>query len=139
MLSERDVELVRRAKELGASLAGDEDHSVAAAAYDEAGELVTAVNAHHFTGGPCAELVLLGKAAERRRPVRLATVVAVLGESGAVIAPCGRCRQALFDYYPDTRVVVHGKNGLVSLPLTELLPFPYDWRVHEPGAPAVPG
>ncbi|GAA4856369.1 ASCH domain-containing protein [Saccharopolyspora rosea] len=136
MLSERDWELVQHATELAAELGDDDDHSVVAAAYDADGEIVTGINAYHFTGGPCAELVLLGQAARKRVPVRLTTIVAVLERTGGVIPPCGRCRQVLFDYHADTRVVVRGKNGLESVGIAELLPFPYDWRAYEPDAPA---
>ena len=37
-------------------LTGDSNHTVAAAAIDVTGEIFTAVNNYHFTGGPCAEL-----------------------------------------------------------------------------------
>ena len=134
VLSERDLRLVRRATELAESLGDSDDHSVAAAGYDDSGEIVTGVNVFHFTGGPCAELVLLGRAAERRVPVRLEAIVAVGTPSLAVFPPCGRCRQVLFDYYPDTRVVVHGKDGLQAVPVRELLPFAYDWRAPDRGA-----
>lgn len=50
------------------------------------------VNVFHFTGGPC------------------------LDQGHGVIPPCGRCRQILFDYYPEIRAIVHGKNGYESLP-----------------------
>lgn len=131
VLSERDVELVRQATERADSIGDVDGHSVAAAAYDDRGQLVTAVNASHFTGGPCAELALLGRAAELHRPVRLDTVVAVRGNVG-VIPPCGRCRQVLFDYHPGTRAIVRTKSGLEALPITDLLPFPFDWRAYDP-------
>lgn len=44
-------------------LTGDPNHTVAAAAMDATGRIFTAVNDYHFTGGPCAELVVLGVAA----------------------------------------------------------------------------
>ncbi|MFG3254795.1 ASCH domain-containing protein [Streptomyces sp. NPDC048172] len=132
MLSERDWTLVRHAAEVAAGLGEDDDHTVVAAAYDADGTLVTGVNAHHFSGGPCAEQVLIGRAAERRMPVRLDTVVACLKEPAAVLPPCGRCRQMLFDYHPETRVVVRGRNGLESVAVRDLLPYAYDWRAYEP-------
>lgn len=76
------------------ALTGDTNHTVAAAAMDSTGRIHTAVNDYHFTGGPCAELVVLGVAAAAEAGP-LTTMVAV-GDSGrGVIAPCGRCRQVL--------------------------------------------
>jgi cytidine deaminase len=59
--SERRV--VDAAQHLAATLGDDPNHTVAAAAMDTAGRIHTAVNVFHFTGGPCAELVVLGAAA----------------------------------------------------------------------------
>lgn len=137
VLSERDLELVRQATERADGIGDVAGHSVAAAAYDDRGQLVTGVNASHFTGGPCAELALLGRAADLHRPVRLDVVVAVRANAG-VIPPCGRCRQVLFDYHPDTRAIVRTKTGLTALPITELLPFPFDWRAYGPDAGGPP-
>lgn len=71
--------------------------------------------------------------------MRLGTIVAVLKRGLAVIPPCGRRRQVLFDYHAGIRVVVHGKNGLESVGIAELLPFPFDWKAYEPdaGGPAL--
>lgn len=135
MLSDSDLRLVRRATDLADQLDGHDDHTVTSAAYDEDGELVTGVNSHHFTGGPCAELVLLGNAAERRSPVRLRTITAVLSGARAVIPPCGRCRQVLFDYHRATRVIVHGRNGLEAVAVEDLLPYAFDQRVYWPDGP----
>ncbi|GAA2094714.1 hypothetical protein GCM10009801_63060 [Streptomyces albiaxialis] len=132
MLSERERALVRHAAEVAEGLGEDDDHTVVAAAYDADGALVTGVNAYHFSGGPCAEQVLIGRAAERRIPVRLDTVVAYLKHPAAVLPPCGRCRQMLFDYHPGTRVVVRGRNGLEAVGVRDLLPYAYDWRAYEP-------
>lgn len=59
--SERRV--VETAERLATTLGNDPNHTVAAAAMDTSGRIHTAVNVYHFTGGPCAELVVLGAAA----------------------------------------------------------------------------
>jgi cytidine deaminase len=51
------------ANALVAQLGNNPLHSVAAAAMDTLGHIYTGVNVAHFTGGPCAELVVLGAAA----------------------------------------------------------------------------
>ncbi len=86
-------------------LGGDPNHTVAAAAMDTQGRIFTGVNVHHFTGGPCAELVVLGAAAANRAGP-LVTIAAVGDEGRGVLAPCGRCRQVLIDQHPDCFVVM---------------------------------
>lgn len=72
---------------------------MAAVARARDGRIVTAVNVYHFTGGPCAELVLIGAAAAQGS-YELDTVVAVGDRDRGVAPPCGRCRQVLLDFAP---------------------------------------
>jgi cytidine deaminase len=99
---------------------------MAAAARARDGRIVTAVNAYHFTGGPCAELVLIGAAAAQGA-YELETIVAVGDRDRGVVPPCGRCRQVLLDYFPTIRVIV----GEGAVPITELLPETYVWADHQ--------
>jgi cytidine deaminase len=128
VLTDQDLALVERARVAIAGVASDDNHRVAAAAYDSAGKVFTGVNVYHFSGGPCAEPVAMGNAVGSegvRLP--LTAMVAVLA-GGEVIPPCGRCRQMLFDYYPEIRVIVRGRAGLVAMPIHDLLPYAYDQR-----------
>lgn len=52
-----DHQLVRAAAHVAATRCRDDNHTMAAAARARDGRIVIAVNAYHFTGGPCAELV----------------------------------------------------------------------------------
>ena len=54
-------------------------------------------------------------------------VVAVANDDRGVISPCGRCRQFMFDYYPDIRVIVKIGEGekLGTVGVDELLPYAY--------------
>jgi cytidine deaminase len=99
---------------------------VAAAARARDGRIVTAVNAYHFTGGPCAELVVIGAAAAQGA-YELDTIVAVGDRDRGVIPPCGRCRQVLLDYFPTIKVIV----GNRTVPITDLLPETYVWADHQ--------
>lgn len=128
------MDLVRTAVDLIARRQGNEGHSVASAALDSGGDVHTGFNVSHFTGGPCAELVALGSAAASSEHLPLTTIVAALDGDRGVIPPCGRCRQVLFDYFPDIRVIIRGKGGLEAVPVTELLPHVFDWRALVPGA-----
>lgn len=116
----------------------DENHTVASAARSNAGVTFVGVNVYHFTGGPCAELVVLGVAATAGVLAKdLSTIVAVgrtpskeLGGEPTidVISPCGRCRQVLMDYNPEIRVLIVDDGGnLVPVELWALLPHAYVW------------
>lgn len=109
-----------------AVLTGDPNHTVAAAAMDTVGRIYTGVNVFHFTGGPCAELVVLGQAAAAGAGP-LATMVAVGDRGRGVIAPCGRCRQVLLDQHPDCLVIVPGEGEPDLVPVRKLLPHTYNF------------
>ncbi|MEU1711106.1 cytidine deaminase [Streptomyces sp. NPDC005706] len=96
----------------------------------ESAGIATAVNAHHFTGGPCAELVLIGAAAAQGA-YELETIVAVGDRDRGVVPPCGRCRQVLLDYFPGLGVVVGGSDGVRTVPVADLLPESYVWADHQ--------
>ena len=115
-----EEQLVVAAQEALASVATDDRHTVAAAARNADGEVFTGVNVFHFTGGPCAELVVLGVAAGRAPFVSMVAV-----KQSGVVPPCGRCRQVLFDYFPDLQVVVGlGDQCRRRVSIRELLPWP---------------
>lgn len=128
MLTVREVTLVEQAKDVIAGIDPHDSHTVAAAAYDSDGRVFAGVNVYHFSGGPCAEPVAMGNAVASRARLPLTTMVAVVADGGGVIPPCGRCRQMLFDYYPEIRVIVRVESGLASVPITDLLPYAFDRR-----------
>lgn len=71
-----DHELIQAASQVARTRCRGDNHTMAAAARAQDGRIVTAVNAYHFTGGPCAELVLIGAAATLGA-YELDTIVAV--------------------------------------------------------------
>ncbi|RDL42396.1 uncharacterized protein BP5553_02375 [Venustampulla echinocandica] len=120
-------------------------HTVGAAALSSTGRVFTGVNFFHFLGGVCAENGAFAMAAAAGVASSLAPgidagkgdagkenlvcVVAVTNDSRGVINPCGRCRQFMFDSYPDIRVIVNegkvGESKLRIASIKELLPFAY--------------
>lgn len=124
MLYPDEQRVLDAARAQAAVLTGRPEHTVAAAALDTTGRVHTGVNVHHFTGGPCAELVVLGAAAAAGAgPLML---VAAVGDGGRdVLPPCGRCRQVLLDLHPDAHVVVPGDAGPRTVPVRALLPDSY--------------
>ncbi|MFJ2775628.1 MULTISPECIES: cytidine deaminase family protein [unclassified Kitasatospora] len=123
-------ELVDAATQVVRSYARADNHTVAAAARNADGRIVTALNAYHFTGGPCAELVLIGAAAAQGA-YDLTEIVAVADGERGVISPCGRCRQVLLDYFPTINVIVGPNDALRTVPVLDLLPEAYIWADHQ--------
>ncbi|KAL4898680.1 Blasticidin-S deaminase [Aspergillus ambiguus] len=104
-----------------------DDYSVASAALSSDGRVFTGVNVYHFTGGPCAELVVLGTAAAAAAG-KLTRIVAVANQNRGILSPCGRCRQILFDLQPEIKVIISGKDGEPRVVgIWDLLPAGYVW------------
>ncbi|MEV8321959.1 cytidine deaminase [Kitasatospora sp. NPDC056731] len=127
-----DQELVEAARAVAQRFSRGDNHTVAAAGRNADGRIVTALNAYHFTGGPCAELVLIGAAAGQGA-YDLTTVVAVGDRGRGVVPPCGRCRQVLLDYFPTVEIIVKRGTELLALPVLDLLPEAYVWAEHQDG------
>ena len=127
-LTDDDRELIELARRtVDANTDGpDGVHTMGAAIRGADGRMYAGINLYHFTGGPCAELVALGRArADGAR--ELTTIVAVGNEGRGVVAPCGRDRQVLVDYHPAIRVIVPTPDGPGSVLVTDLLPGAYRW------------
>ena len=149
-----ETTLLSTATNLITSLPKSDTHSVACAALDSTGRIHTGLNVYHFTGGPCAELVVLGVAAAAGVGVGLSTptetetetetqpgtkisltAIVAVDNSGKVLSPCGRCRQVLADLWPGIGVVVDVADGdgeerekvLKVMGVGELLPWGYVW------------
>ncbi|MEV8431053.1 cytidine deaminase [Streptomyces chartreusis] len=125
-----DHELIQAAADVARTRCRGDNHTMAAAARAQDGRIITAVNAYHFTGGPCAELVLIGAAAAQGA-YDLDTIVAVGDRDRGVVPPCGRCRQVLLDYFPAVHVIVGEGDGARAVPIAELLPEGYVWADHQ--------
>ncbi|WNM35468.1 cytidine deaminase [Streptomyces sp. Li-HN-5-11] len=125
-----DHELIQAAADVARTRCRGDNHTMAAAGRAQDGRIVTAVNAYHFTGGPCAELVLIGAAAAQGA-YELETIVAVGDRDRGVVPPCGRCRQVLLDYFPALKVIVGQDDHLRTVLITDLLPESYVWADHQ--------
>jgi len=135
-----DHELIQAAAHVARTRCRGDKHTMAAAARARDGRIVTAVNAYHFTGGPCAELVLIGAAAAQGA-YELDTIVAVGDRDRGVVPPCGRCRQVLLDYFPALKIIVGSADRIRTVPIGDLLPETYVWADHQLDAeqPESPG
>ncbi len=127
-LTDDDRELIELARRtVDANTDGpDGVYTMGAAVRGADGRMYAGINLYHFTGGPCAELVALGRArAEGAR--ELTTIVAVGNEGRGVVGPCGRDRQVFVDYHPTMRIILPTEDGPASVLATDLLPGAYRW------------
>ena len=99
------------------------NHTVGCAIRCKNGKIYNGVNCYG-NHGACAEYITIGiaiSAGERD----FDTIVAVHEKHpNCVISPCGNCRQMLFEYCPDVKVIVNDDNGnLIKVRARDLLPF----------------
>lgn len=98
-------------------------YPVGAALEADDGAVYTGCNVENasYPAGICAERVALVKAVSegRRRFTRLAVVTGTGG------APCGVCRQMLYEFAPDLRVIIADTSGKIIFDdaLSVLLPL----------------
>ncbi|KAJ0423549.1 cytidine deaminase-like protein [Aspergillus carlsbadensis] len=123
-LTTQEAALVETATATINSIPISEDYSVASTALAADGRVFSGVNVYHFTGGPCAELVVLGIAAAAGA-TKLTHIVAVGNEGRGILSPCGRCRQVLIDLQPEIQVIIGQTGSETVVPITELLPSWY--------------
>ena len=102
------------------------NHTVGCALLCKNGNIYTGVNCDGIHGS-CAEYITMGiaiSAGERE----FETIVAVHDKADKfVIPPCGNCRQMLFEYCPDIKVIVKDETGsLVKVTARDLLPFAWE-------------
>lgn len=120
--------LLRRAREARANAYVPYSHfPVGAALLAESGEVFTGCNVENASFGltNCAERVAIGKAvSEGARGFR---AVAVVGpQDDAPCAPCGACRQVLYEFGPDLVVVMPRGDGHTATSMRDLLPGAFD-------------
>ena len=99
------------------------NHTVGCALRCKNGNIYRGVNCDGIHGS-CAEYITIGaaiSAGERE----FDTIVAVHeGHPNNVIPPCGNCRQMLFEYCPDIKVIINDSaKSLIKVSAADLLPF----------------
>lgn len=102
------------------------NHTVGCAILCKNGNIYKGVNCDGIHGS-CAEYITMGiavSAGERE----FETIVAIHEKAlNCVISPCGNCRQMLYEYCPDIKVIVNDENGkLVKVKARDLLPFVWE-------------
>lgn len=127
---EADLELIEAARGVVRRHYRPLWHMVGAAIRSRDGRIWTGLHLGTIVGRLqiCAEPIALGRAILEGDGT-VATAVAVRHPKPdepereiAIVAPCGACRELLFDFAPEARVIVPGPR---VLPVRALLPFPY--------------
>ena len=102
------------------------NHTVGCAILCKNGNICKGVNCDGIHGS-CAEYITMGIAVSQGER-DFDTIVAVHEKAtNCVIPPCGNCRQMLFEYCPDIKVIVNDENGnLIKVTARDLLPFAWE-------------
>jgi cytidine deaminase len=119
------VRLARAARE--SAHAPFSGYKVGAALRAEAGEVVTGCNVENASYGltMCAERVAVFKAVSEG--MRGFDAIAVVVDSPKLAAPCGPCRQILWEFCGDIWVRMENLRGRgVTRRMSELLPMAFD-------------
>jgi cytidine deaminase len=97
---------------------------VGATILTERGEQFSGCNVENASYGLtiCAERNAIFAAVAAEGPGMVIKAVAVATEQDGACAPCGACRQVIFEFGPDALVLFRGKSGTEQMAITKLLP-----------------
>jgi len=132
-LSDDDLALVEAAREVMARHYKPFWHMVAAALRSRDGRIWTGLHLGATVGRMqiCAEAIAVGRLIlEGDGTIECAVAVRhpkahESPQQIAVVPPCGACRELFTDFDPGAQVIVPGAGGLVRVPVSLLLPLPY--------------
>jgi cytidine deaminase len=134
MLNDQEKELIEVAREAIRRSYRNDWQEVGAALRSRDGRIFAGVNLDAYLGrmAVCAEAVALGKLVTEIGEIGIDTIVAVrhpkpseADQTIAVVSPCGSCRELIFDYDRNARVIVPGRKGPIVEPISVLLPNKY--------------
>jgi cytidine deaminase len=133
-LSEADRALVEAASDAIRKRYRYDWQEVGAALRTRSGKVFTGVSLDAYLGrmAICAEAVALGQAITSAGETGIEMIVAVRHPPPeekdrpiAVVSPCGACRELIWDYDRNARVIVPGEKGPTIMSIGELLPNKY--------------
>jgi cytidine deaminase len=133
-LGKADQELIAAARATIKRRYRGDWQEVGAALRTRSGKIFTGVNLDAYLGrmAVCAEAVALGQAVVDLGDAGIDTIVAVRhpapeedDQTIVVVSPCGACRELIFDYDPNARVIVPNGKSPSIVPIAELLPNKY--------------
>jgi cytidine deaminase len=97
---------------------------VGAAILTASGDVFSGCNVENASYGMtnCAERTAIFSAVAKLGSKMEIRAVAVVNDKGVPCAPCGACRQVIFEFGPDATVFFEGAGGPKQAHITELLP-----------------
>ncbi|MEW6450909.1 MAG: cytidine deaminase [Pseudomonadota bacterium] len=134
-LTDKDRELIEAAAQAIRSRYRYDWQEVGAAIRLRSGKIFAGVSLDAYLGrmAVCAEAVALGQAITVAGEFTIDTIVAVrhpppheTDRPITVVSPCGACRELIWDYDRNARVIVPGENGPQVVPIGELIPNKYN-------------
>ena len=125
-ITAQDHALVQAAIDVIRDNLRDERHTVGAAVRCASGNVYTGVNVESCGYGPCAEPIAIGAAISHGER-QFMTIVAVGGWDTRypLLSPCGNCRQLLWDYAPEAKVLLLKEGKMIKVGIGDLLPLAY--------------
>ena len=134
-LSDADRELIEAAREAIRRRYRFDWQEVGAAIRTRSGKTFTGVSLDAYLGrmAVCAEAVALGQAITNSGKTGIEVIVAVRhpppeekDRAIVVVSPCGACRELIWDYDRNARVIVPGPSGPELVGIGDLLPNKYN-------------
>src|SRR5512146_3346329 len=98
---------------------------VGAAILTASGNIYTGCNVENASYGltNCAERTAIFSAVAAEGPQTRVQALAVWSDPECACAPCGACRQVIYEFGPDAVVMFQGQNGVEQRSARALLPF----------------
>ena len=133
-LNAKDEELIAAASAAIKRRYRNDWQEVGAAIRTRDGRILTGVNLDAYLGrmAVCAEAIALGKLITDIGETGIDTIVAVrhpkpeeTDQNIAVVSPCGSCRELIYDYDRNARVIVPNGGGRTVVTIADLLPNKY--------------
>ena len=133
-LTKADKDLIEAASEAIKKRYRNDWQEVGSALRTRTGQIVTGVNLDAYLGrmAVCAEGVALGRVITDLGEAGIETIVAVRhpkptekDQAIRVVLPCGSCRELIWDYDRNARVIVPDDGNVTVTSIAELLPNKY--------------
>lgn len=101
------------------------DFHVGAALLTSAGEVFSGCNVENASYGltNCAERTAIFSAVAKSGPKIVVKAVAIVSDHEVPCAPCGACRQVIYEFGPHAIIYFRGPDDWVQCPITDLLPY----------------
>ena len=132
-LGDADRKLIEAAQRVIADRYKENRHHIGAALRTRSGRVYTAVHLDTYVGraSVCAEAIAVGQALSAGDG-EIECIVSVrhprpreTNRDIHVVSPCGVCREMLADFAPGCTVLVPGDEGVVRVPIGDLIPNKY--------------